>query len=197
MNKRMFGLALAAVLVLGAGGVAFAAAAPERASYGVDEALELAAEPSPPSTAAAGKKQELQACVKPKVDAGAARGDALRECAAQLGVPAPGPGRPGRPGKGGRRDGLPFVGKAAHAELVVPKPDAAGQWETVVLDRGTITAVSAESITLLRPDGPTVTIRVVPATKVRGAGSVAELTPGRHAVVVSAGGEARAIVARR
>jgi len=202
MTKRILGLAVAVVLVLGLGGVAFAAAVPERPSYGVDEAaLLLAADPGPPPEAArTGKGEELRACVKPKVDAGADRKAALTECAQQLGLPprkAGQPGQPGQPGKPGRKAGVAGLGRAAHAELVVPKQGAEGQWETVVVDRGKVTAASPASISLQRPDGPTVTVNVGAGTKVKGAAAAADLAVGREVVVVAAGGEARSIVAHR
>ncbi len=197
MTKRIIGSAIAAVLVLGVAGIAFASATPgseQPPAYALDKALAEAAEPDPPKPGAGGRKQELQACVKPKLDAGADKREAMRECAAQLGLPAPGAGRPG---KGGKQDRRPAPGRAAHAELVVPKKGVEGQWETVVVDRGKVTAASADSISLQRPDGPTVTIRVAASTKVRGAASAADLAAGREVVVVSAGGEARSVVARR
>lgn len=196
MTKRIIGLAVVAVVVLGAAGVAFAAASPQRPSYGLEEtALALAADPAPPGAApAGGKREELRTCVKAKVDAGADRKAAVKECADQLGIK---PGRPGKPGKPGGGPGpLAKLGRAAHAELVVPKEGAEGQWETVIVDRGKVTAASAESISVQRPDGPTVTVRVTAATKVKGAASAADLAVGREVVVVSAGGEARSIVAR-
>jgi len=192
MTKRIIAFGVAAAAVLGLGGVALANA-PERASYGVeDAALALAADPAPPAPGAKkGRREELQACVKPKVDAGAQRPAAMKECATQLGIDLDKQGK-GRPGKAGRG-----LRKAAHAELVVPKKGAEGQWETIIVDRGRVTAASAESISVQRPDGPTVTLRVVPATKVEGAPSAAELASGREVVVVSAGGEARSIHARK
>jgi hypothetical protein len=80
--------------------------------------------------------------------------------------------------------------------VIVPKKGAEGQWETVVLDRGKVTAASADSISVQRPDGPTVTLKVVAGTKVRGASAVADVAAGREVVVVSAGGEARSVVVR-
>lgn len=188
MTKRILGLAIAAVLVLGVAGVALAAASPQRPSFSLEEtAVALAADPGPP---AGGKRQEMMACVKAKVDAGGDRKAALGECAASLGVKAARPGQPG--GKG-----LPArIGRAAHAEVIVPKKGVEGQWETVQVDRGKITAASAASLSVQRPDGPTVTVTVVPGTKVRGAATAADLAVGREVVVVSAGGEARSIVAR-
>jgi len=199
MTKRILRMAIAAVLVLGAAGVALAAATPPRPTLGPEvAALAAAADPDPanppappdpanPSGAAAGKKQELQACVNPKVAAGADKRTARQECATQLGIAA------GRAGAKGKVKGL---GRAAHAELVVPKKGVEGQWETVVVDRGKVTSVSADSISVERPDGPTVTLKVVAGTKVRGAPSLAQLAPGRAVVVTSVGGEARAVVAR-
>ena len=193
ISKRMIGLAIAAVAVLGTAGVALAAATPaSRPSYGLEEAaLSLAgAEPDPAAPPAAGaahaRHGELQACVKPKVDAGADRRTALRECADQLGI---------KPGAA-RRHGL-LHGRAAHADLVVPKRGAAGEWETIQVDRGKVTAVSAESISLQRPDGPTVTLKVVAGTKVRGVEKVTDLAVGRQVAVVSAAGEARSVVTPR
>ncbi len=191
MTKRIIGLAVAAVLVLGLGGAALAAASPGQPSVTLEEsALALAAaDPAPPGGPPA-KREELRACVKAKVDGGAKRKEAGRECATQLGVT---PGRGARAARAAKKLGL---GRAAHAELVVPKKGVEGQWETVMVDRGTVTAASADSLTLQRPDGPTVTVRVVAATRVKGAASVADLAPGRVVVVVSAGGEARSVMAR-
>jgi hypothetical protein len=195
MTKRIVGLVVVAVVVLGAAGVAFAAASPGRPSYELEEtALALAADPAPPPAPTAAKREELRTCVKAKVDAGANRKTAVQECATQLGVT---PGQPGKPGKPGNKVRAPGLGRAAHAELVVPKRGVEGQWETVIVDRGKITAASAESVSVQRPDGPTVTMKVVAGTKVRGAASAADLAVGRDVVVVSAGGEARSIVSRR
>ena len=204
MSKRILGATIAAVLVLGLAGMAFAAASPGRpeADLGA-EALQLAADAGTPGAPSAGKRDELRACVRAKVDGGAERKAAVQECAAQLGVDRRGLGKPGKPGRQDRRgqpgQGArdPGLGRAAHAEAVVPKVGADGQWETVVLDRGTVTAAAADAISLQRPDGPTVTVKVAAGTKVRGAASAADLDTGREVVVVSAGGEARSIVARR
>jgi len=188
MNKRILGFVVAAVIVLGVAGFALAAASPDRPSFGLDNADLAVADPAAttPGTQApaGGKRAELQACVKPKVDGGTDRKTAIKECAAQLGI------KPG--GKGGLRG----LGRAAHAEVVVPKKGAPGQFETVQLDRGKVTAASADSISVQRPDGPTATLKVVAGTKVRGVNVVTDLAAGREVVIVSAGGEARTIVAR-
>lgn len=205
MSKRTIALVVAAAAVLGTAGAAFAAAnPPERASYGLEEAaLSLAADPAPPAPATPeadnARREQLKACVTPKVDAGTPKREARRQCAEQLGVRDDMSGKAARAARNGRpaQDRRPRLRGAAHAELVVPKRDAPGQWETIVVDRGKVTAASADSISVQRPDGPTVTLRVVPATRVRGAEKVADLAPGREVAVVSAGGEARSVVARR
>ena len=177
MTKRSIASGVVAVVVLGLAGAALANPS-EQASYGVEEAaLSLAADPVPGGPEAGkARREQLRACVKAKVDAGAQRPAAVKECADQLGV---------NPRRARRR--------AAHVELIVPKKGVVGQWETIFVDRGKVTAASAESISVQRPDGPTVTLKVTPATKVKGAASAAELAPGRDVMVVSAGGEARSI----
>jgi len=184
MTKRILALMVAAVVALGFAGVAVAATSPDRPSFGLENADLAAADPAPPPPPPGGKRAQMQACAKPKVDAGADRKTAVKECATQLGI------------KPGAKGGLRGLGKAAHAEVVVPKKDAPGQWETVVLDRGKVTATAAGSISVQRPDGPTVTVKVVATTKVKGAAAVTDLAPGREVVIVSAAGEARTIVAR-
>ena len=185
MNKRIVALGVTAAAVLGLAGTALAA--PTAPPSGLEEAaLSLAADPVPgPPADKAARREQLRTCAKAKVDAGAEKRAAAKECATELGV------APGRSGKATKR-----LGRAAHAELVVPKRGAEGQWETVVVDRGKVTAASAESVSLQRPDGPTVTVKVVAGTKVRGAASAADLATGRSVVVVSAAGEARSIVAK-
>lgn len=196
ISKRMIGLAVPAVAVLGTASIAMAAAGPAlRQPYGIEQsALEVAGVEPDPAAPARAKREELRACVKPKVDAGADRKTSLRECADQLGI-EPGAGTPARPGKGGGK--VPALGRGAHADVVVPKKGAEGQWETIQVDRGKVTGVSVESISLQRPDGSTVTLKVVAATKLKGIGKVTDLAVGREVVVVSAGGDVRSNVARR
>lgn len=69
-----------------------------------------------------------------------------------------------RPGKGNRQAHLPRLGKNVHAQAVVRDKD--GKFITVYTQRGTVTAVSATSITLKSADGFTSTYVVNAETKV-------------------------------
>lgn len=66
-----------------------------------------------------------------------------------------------------------------------------GRWMTYELDRGKVTAVSPTSITLLRPDGHSVTEAISAATRYRGVTSEAGIHTDRPAAVLSEGGTAR------
>ncbi len=85
----------------------------------------------------------------------------------------------------------PWIGRLLartdHATVEVKRH---GTWVTLELDRGKVTAASATSVSLARPDGTSVTIAVTPATKVRGVSSAAALVIGHRARVVSLGGDA-------
>lgn len=82
--------------------------------------------------------------------------------------------------------------RADHATLEIRKK---GKWVTVTVDRGNVTAASATSITLARPDGQNVTLALTSSTKFRGkeAGSAAALKTGVRAQVTSMNGSAIAV----
>jgi hypothetical protein len=91
----------------------------------------------------------------------------------------------------------PRTAKHAHPRALLARSDHAtielrrhGRWVTVELDRGKVTAVSPTSISLLRPDGVTVTLRVDAATKVHGVASESAIAVGRRAGVISENGTA-------
>jgi hypothetical protein len=65
-----------------------------------------------------------------------------------------------------------------------------GQWVTFELDRGKVAAVSPSSITLLRPDGHSVTEAITAHTKFRGVSGESEVQVGKAAGVLSEGGSA-------
>lgn len=83
--------------------------------------------------------------------------------------PAPGHHGRARPGRtGGRRlagpGGPGGLGGVLHAQATVPAPG--GGYQTIDTQRGTVTAVSASSITLKSADGFTASYAVRPATQV-------------------------------
>ncbi|MFI7065672.1 hypothetical protein ACIBL3_32070 [Kribbella sp. NPDC050124] len=65
--------------------------------------------------------------------------------------PSTTPDKPGEPGKGPHRGGQFGLGGALHGEFVVKKDD--GSYQTVATQRGEVTAVSKESITVKSEDG--------------------------------------------
>ena len=82
--------------------------------------------------------------------------------------------------------------RADHGDLELKTKD--GTWVTVTLDRGTVSAASATSVTIDRPDGQKVTLSINSSTKVHGIASVADLKTGKAAIVVSQSGAATQIL---
>jgi branched-subunit amino acid aminotransferase/4-amino-4-deoxychorismate lyase len=69
-----------------------------------------------------------------------------------------------------------------------------GVYVTFDLDRGTVESVSSSAITLLRPDGQTVTEKIDGATHFRGVTSASGVHTGVKATVISEGGTARRVI---
>jgi uncharacterized protein DUF5666 len=67
---------------------------------------------------------------------------------------------------GRQRPGMAGMKRAIHGELLVGGPQRG--YRTVVFDRGRITAISADAITLERPDGESVTVKLTEETKFNG-----------------------------
>ena len=88
-------------------------------------------------------------------------------------------------GGSGKAKGI--YARSDHATLEVKQK---GQWVTYDLDRGKVTAVSATSITLTRPDGQSVTEAIDANTKFKGVTSAAAIQTGRPALVLSENGRA-------
>jgi hypothetical protein len=82
--------------------------------------------------------------------------------------------------------------RTVHADLVVQ--DKSGAFVTVTIDRGTVSAVNATSITLDRADGKQATLTIDTNTKVHGVASVPAVQTGKMATVVSRDGTATQIV---
>ena len=83
--------------------------------------------------------------------------------------------------------------RAVHGDLIVRTK--AG-FENVTVDRGKVTAVSATSITIERPDGVSVTKAVTSDTKFKGVDSAEHVERGKGALVVSKGDTAVLIAQR-
>jgi hypothetical protein len=84
--------------------------------------------------------------------------------------------------------------RSVHASLVVK--DGTSGYITVDIDRGAIKAVSTTSISIVRPDGVTVTDSVSSSTEfVRT--TEASLKPGTRVVMIGAGGSARYVIGLR
>ena len=90
-----------------------------------------------------------------------------------------------------RAAALRAVRKVIHGDLVVLRPD--GTTQAVTIDRGQVTAVTDDSITIERPDGVGVTAALTDETRFRGF-SREKLEPGVPALVVHADGSAIRVV---
>ena len=63
--------------------------------------------------------------------------------------------------------------------------DKTGAWVTIDLDRGKVTSAAADHITLARPDGQSVTLKLTSATTYHGIASLAQIQTGKGALVIS------------
>ena len=105
------------------------------------------------------------------------------------------PGDHGRPGPKGGRPGAPGpFGHAVHGDLIVPTRN--GGFEKVAFDRGTLTESSTQSLTLHRPDGVDVTVKLNDATRYKGVENAAALEKGQPVAVVAKDGTARVVMQR-
>jgi len=80
------------------------------------------------------------------------------------------------------------LGRAVHGDLIVR--NGAGEFVEVTFDRGTLEVVGDGEITLVRPDGESVIVKVNDATEYRGVESKDQLRTGEGAVIVSDDGVA-------
>jgi hypothetical protein len=96
------------------------------------------------------------------------------------------------PGQSAQVKHRSLLERADHATLEVLQK---GQWVTISVDRGNVTAAGSSSITLARRDGQSVTLSLAPTTKYRGtqATSAAELKTGVRADVTSMNGTALSV----
>lgn len=105
--------------------------------------------------------------------------------------PASTPSNPAPAGKGGKHAGV--LRRVVHGDLVVRTKKG---FENMTYDRGTVSAVSATSITVQRPDGVSVTKTIDANTRFRGAQSASDVKSGSPAIVLSKGGAAVLIAQR-
>lgn len=95
-----------------------------------------------------------------------------------------GPHRDGMPGPGGHHgDGMRGPGMGIHGTFVVPQPDGSG-YQTVHVQRGEVTAVSATSITVKSEDGYSKAYVVDAATEVNRGGAIADIAVGASVMVL-------------
>ena len=107
--------------------------------------------------------------------------------------PSVGPSAPAA-AKAGPRSGGPGVLKGAiHGDLLLRGED--GATRTVTFDRGRITAISATSITIERPDGVSVSKNLTDQTVFNGTPKD-KLQAGMRAVVVSSGDTAERVLSK-
>lgn len=117
-------------------------------------------------------------------------GDPLAQ-AAPTTTTAPERPRPGpKPGQGPGAMGP--IGHAVHGDLIVQGKD--GAFEKVAFDRGTLTTATATSLTVHRPDGVDVTVKLDGSTRYRGAADASALREGEPVAVVIKDGTARVVM---
>jgi hypothetical protein len=110
--------------------------------------------------------------------------------AAAQSAPETGPTPPEPAGEGRHH---PLRARAVHGDLIVRTKDG---FADVTLDRGRLTAIDGNRLTITRPDGPVVVVEVVESTRFRGVTSANELRVGRPVRVVHADGVAKVVVQR-
>jgi hypothetical protein len=91
-------------------------------------------------------------------------------------------GGPGRPGFGG--PGMLGLMGAVHGEVVVPKQG--GGYETLLMQRGTVTSVSSSAISVKSADGFTATYDVTGSTQVNaGSAGITSIDKNANVVVIA------------
>jgi len=87
------------------------------------------------------------------------------------------------------------LGRAVHGDLIVRNRD--GEFVPVTFDRGTLESVGSDELTVARPDGKKVTVKLDAETGYRGVESKDQLRAGEGVVVVSEDGTATMVGQRR
>src|SRR4051812_19993232 len=95
-------------------------------------------------------------------------------------------------GRNARAAGI--LGRVVHGDLVVRGKD--GKFENVTYDRGTLDGVSGDTLTITRPDGKKVSLKLTSDTKFRGVANASELKAGKQTLVTSRDGKALTVAQR-
>ncbi len=92
--------------------------------------------------------------------------------------------------------GLAILRRADHGDVEVSVKGTSGTptWKTVTFDRGQVSDVAADHITLARPDGKSVTLKITGDTKYKGITSWQQVTKAQGAIVISESGNATVIL---
>ena len=107
--------------------------------------------------------------------------------------PAVGPNQPAAARAGGRPGGPGVLRGAIHGDLLIRGDD--GTTRTVTFDRGKVTAISADSITIERPDGVSVSKNLSDQTVFNGTPKD-KVQAGMPVVVVSSGDTAERVLSK-
>lgn len=89
---------------------------------------------------------------------------------------------------GGKVRGAAILRRADHGDIEVQVKGADGAtpaWQTVTFDKGQVGDVGADHITLSRPDGQSVTLKIDATTKFHGVTTWQEVQKSKGAIVVS------------
>jgi hypothetical protein len=98
---------------------------------------------------------------------------------------------------GAKVKGAGILRRADHGDIEVQVKAAKGApktWETITFDKGNVTDVAADHITVARPDGQSVTLKIDATTKFHGVAAVAEVQKDKPVIVLSKGGLATQIL---
>lgn len=96
--------------------------------------------------------------------------------------------------------GLAILRRADHGDVEVKVKDGGSgtpAWKTVSFDKGQVTDVAADHITLARPDGKSVRLTINASTKYKGITSWQEVAKSKGAIVISENGTATTILQRK
>jgi hypothetical protein len=88
-------------------------------------------------------------------------------------------------GKAGRANGV--LRRVVHGDLVVRGKQG---FQNVTYDRGTEDGVSANTLTITRPDGKKVSVKLTSTTRYRGVQDASQLQTGKQTLVLSKDGNA-------